>query len=160
MDEQMAKELEFLTEEGEKAVYNRGFARDVVFKFVFEYEVLGEEVLQRLEWIKQTPFQKRDKDYITSSVQGIVQHIKEIDETIEQYSENWNIRRLSKVAMAAIRVGVYEMKYADDIPPRVSLNECINLAKKYDVPASGKFVNGILANLYQETEEPKSEEAE
>lgn len=160
MDEQMAKELEFLTEEGEKAVYNRGFARDVVFKFVFEYEVLGEEVLQRLERIKQTPFQKRDKNYITSSVQGIVQHIKEIDETIEQYSENWNIRRLSKVAMAAIRVGVYEMKYADDIPPRVSLNECINLAKKYDVPASGKFVNGILANLYQETEEPKSEEAE
>jgi len=131
-----------------------------VFKFVFEYEVLGEDVLQRLGLIEQAPFQKRDKDYIKNSVEGIVQHIKEIDETIAQYSENWNIRRLSKVAMAAIRVGVYEMKYADDIPPRVSLNECINLAKKYDVPASGKFVNGILANLYQETEEPKTEEVE
>lgn len=44
---------------------------------------------------------------------------------LAQYSEKWDIRRLSKVAMAAIRVGVYEMKYIDDIPPRVSLNECI-----------------------------------
>lgn len=79
---------------------------------------------------------------------------------LAQYSEKWDIRRLSKVAMAAIRVGVYEMKYIDDIPPRVSLNECINLAKKYDVPASGKFVNGILANLYQAEEENKVTETE
>lgn len=160
MDEQMKKELEFLVEDGEKAVYNRGYARDVVFKFVFEYEVQGEEVLQRLDIVGQIPFQKRDKDYIIGSVQGIVQHIGEIDETIAQYSEKWDIRRLSKVAMAAIRVGVYEMKYIDDIPPRVSLNECINLAKKYDVPASGKFVNGILANLYQAEEENKVTETE
>lgn len=93
MDEQMKKELEFLVEDGEKAVYNRGYARDVVFKFVFEYEVLGEEVLQRLDIVGQIPFQKRDKDYIIGSVQGIVQHIGEIEEPLAQYSEKWDIRR-------------------------------------------------------------------
>ncbi len=160
MDEQMAKEIEFLTDKEEKTIYNRGFAREVVFRYIFEYDVQGEEVLQRLDIVEQVPFRKRDKDYITGSVRGIVQHIKEIDETIAQYSEKWNIHRLSKVAMAAIRVGVYEMTYLEDIPQRVSLNECINLAKKYDVPASGKFVNGILANLYQETDENKVKETE
>lgn len=158
MENRITNEIEFFAEDNEKTVYNRALARDIVFRYVFEYEVLGDEVLQRLESVEGLPFQMRDKTYIINSVRGIAERIETIDAMIAKYSDKWDIRRLSKVAMAAIRVGVYEMEYIEDIPARVTLNECINLAKKYDVPASGKFVNGILANLYQRTEESKEEQ--
>ncbi len=158
MEEQMAKAIELVGEEEEKEIYNRKLARDVVFKLVFEYEVQGEEMVQRLAVLEAYPFQKRDKDYISGSVKGIVQHIEQIDRMIAQYSQNWDIHRLSKVTIAAIRVGVYELLFLEDIPPRVTINECINLAKKYDVPASGKFVNGILANVYQKQEKTPVQE--
>ncbi len=154
----MEKAIELVGEEEEKRTYNRKLARDVVFKLTFEYEVQGEEIVQRLAVLDTYPFQKRDKDYISSCVKGIVQYIGKIDQIIAQYSQNWEIRRLSKVTIAAIRLGIYELLFLEDIPPRVTINECINLAKKYDVPASGKFVNGILANVFQQQEKKQMAE--
>lgn len=88
------------------------------------------------------------KKFIAESIDGIMEHISDIDELIEEYATNWPLEQMTLVDRNILRLGVYEMKYNDDIPPKVAINEAIELAKAYGGPTSGKFVNGILGAMY------------
>jgi N utilization substance protein B len=71
----------------------------------------------------------------------------EIDAWIERFSQNWKIRRMSRVDRNVLRVAVYELLYCHDIPPKVSINEAIDIAKRYGTEDSGAFINGILDSV-------------
>ena len=74
--------------------------------------------------------------------------LDEIDTEIEEYADNWPIDQMTLVDRNILRLGVYEMNHNEDIPPKVAINEAIELAKAYGGPSSGKFVNGILGAMY------------
>jgi len=76
----------------------------------------------------------------------------EVDEIIERLTQNWSRSRLSRVALAALRLGVTELKYCDDIPGGVSINECVELCKRFGEPSDASFVNGVLGALAREAE--------
>lgn len=80
-------------------------------------------------------------------VSGIIPVISEIDAIIERFSSNWKISRMGCVDRNAIRIAVYEFLYCDDIPPKVSINEAINMGKKFGTGESGAFINGILDSI-------------
>ena len=90
---------------------------------------------------------EKDMQYISQKAQKIIEKIDEIDAAINEVSEGWKTRRMGKVDLTLIRLAVYEMKYEDDIPVKVAINDAVELAKQYGTDESPAFVNGVLAKL-------------
>ncbi|MBI2436447.1 MAG: transcription antitermination factor NusB [Candidatus Magasanikbacteria bacterium] len=91
--------------------------------------------------------------FVRATVDGVISHQQEIDKTISDYAPHWPLDQMSLIDKNILRIGVYELKFnISEIPPRVAINEAIELAKTYGGPTSGKFVNGILGAMYKEME--------
>lgn len=87
-------------------------------------------------------------------IRGVLQHRDELDTRIKQYAENWDIQRMAVVDRNILRLAIFEMLHREDIPPIVSINEAIDIAKKFSTQDSGKFVNGILDKVKGELNRP------
>lgn len=129
--------------------------RDNVFKMLFRIEFHeAEEMPEQLALFEDeldTLFDgkqgQENREYLTNKCNDIFSHITELDEAINEVSSGWKTSRMSKVDLTIIRLAVYEMRYEEDIPVAVSINEAVELAKKYGTDNSASFVNGILAKL-------------
>ncbi|MDO4811612.1 MAG: transcription antitermination factor NusB [Eubacteriales bacterium] len=95
------------------------------------------------------PNEKQDR-YIRRLVSGVSEHAAELDTYIERYAKGWRFDRISLVASAIMRVAMFEMMYMPDIPHSVSINEAVEIAKKYEAPETVKFMNGILGSFLRE----------
>lgn len=87
-------------------------------------------------------------------VRGVIAHHPEIDALITKHADNWDIERMGNVDRNAMRIAVFEMLFRNDIPPVVSINEAVDLAKAYSSIDSGKFVNGILDRIRKDLDRP------
>jgi N utilization substance protein B len=87
-------------------------------------------------------------------IRGALEHRDEIDILIRKYTVNWELHRIAAVDRNVLRLAIYEMLHRDDIPPVVSINEAVDIAKKFSTPESGKFVNGILDKIKGEIMRP------
>ncbi|MBC2182072.1 transcription antitermination factor NusB [Listeria sp. FSL L7-0233] len=121
-------------------------AREKALQALFQIE-LNEMSLDQA--IKNIMEDEQD-DYMEKLVEGVMANKAEIDTVIEPNLDNWRMDRLSKVDLSLLRLSVYEIKYLDDVPNRVSLNESIEIAKIYSDEKSSKFINGVLANIAPE----------
>lgn len=131
--------------------------RESTFELLFEREFHAEESAEEI-FARST--ENRDIDavketYIKNSYFGVVEHQQEIDEMISEAANGWKVSRLSNATRSAIRLCVYEMKYCDDIPNTVSINEALELVKKFDDPKSRAFTNGVLNNIKNRIESEK-----
>lgn len=84
------------------------------------------------------------RTFAESLIRGVLERRNEIDEQIRKYAKNWDLHRMAVVDRNVLRLGIYEMLFRQDIPPVVSINEAVDIAKKFSTEDSGKFVNGIL----------------
>ncbi|CAN2039704.1 Transcription antitermination protein NusB [Candidatus Magnetomoraceae bacterium gMMP-15] len=89
--------------------------------------------------------------------QGVINALPEIDAEIERFSKNWQINRMSLVDRNILRIAAFELMYCDDIPPKVSINEAIEIGKKFGTEESGSFINGILDSIRISLEETKND---
>ena len=87
-------------------------------------------------------------------IRGVLEHRDAIDERIKKHAKNWEFHRIAAVDRNVMRLAIYEMLYRDDIPPVVSINEAVDIAKKFSTQDSGKFVNGILDKVRGEILRP------
>lgn len=90
------------------------------------------------------------KDFTTAIVKGVAENLKLIDTKISLYAANWKLERMAVVDRNIMRLGCFELLFRDDIPPKVSINEAVELAKKYSGVEAGKFVNAILDKIKSE----------
>ena len=88
--------------------------------------------------------------YINALVNGVRDHREELDELISRYAQGWKLSRISRTALAVLRVALYEILYMPDIPDAASINEAVELAKGYDEPETVRFINGILGSFMRE----------
>lgn len=88
-------------------------------------------------------------DFARVLANGVREHCEELDHMIQQAAVNWQVSRMPFVDRAALRMGAFELLHLFDIPPRVSINEAVELAKKYSTEKSGSFVNGVLDKIFQ-----------
>ena len=95
----------------------------------------------------QAEWDAEDGEYISRKAADIVAHLPQIDEAINEVAEGWKTVRMAKVDLTLIRLAVYEMRYEEDIPVGVAINEAVELAKRYGTDDSFSFVNGVLARL-------------
>ena len=87
-------------------------------------------------------------------IRGVIDHRDAIDEHIKKHTKNWDVHRIAAVDRNVMRLAIFEMLYRDDIPPVVSINEAVDIAKKFSTQDSGKFVNGILDKVRSEILRP------
>lgn len=128
--------------------------REATFELLFEREFRPQESAEEIFALST---ENRDIDavkekYIKNTYFGVVEHEAEIDALITEASNGWKVSRLSKTTRSVIRLCVYEMMYCEDIPHTVSINEALELVKKYDEPKSRAFTNGVLNNIKEKLE--------
>ena len=123
--------------------------REQVFKMLFRVEFHDAEEMkeQAVLFDEEESCSEKDKEYITKKFENIVEMITEIDAAVNEVAKGWKTTRMGKVDLTIIRLAVYEMKYEEDIPVKVAINEAVELAKQYGADDSPAFVNGILAKL-------------
>ncbi|MCK4525715.1 MAG: transcription antitermination factor NusB [Candidatus Andersenbacteria bacterium] len=99
-------------------------------------------------------------DFISDTINGIFKHLKNIDSTIQRLAPEWPIDQVTIVDRNILRIGIYELLFSkrNDVPPKVAINEAIELGKSFGGNSSGKFVNGVLGSLYKEIEEKNKKE--
>ena len=124
-------------------------AREEAFILVFEKEFNDNTVEEILETAKEVRDLIPD-EYISTVFSGVFEHLEELDGIISDKSVGWKIGRISKTALGILRLAIFEMKYLDDIPVSVSINEAVELCKKYATGDDASFVNGILSSVAQE----------
>jgi N utilization substance protein B len=96
------------------------------------------------------PVAEESEPFFSRLVEGVIDHMSEIDPLIRRHSENWRLERMSRVDRAILRLAVFELRYCRDIPPRVAINEAIELGKLFGTEESGAFINGILDSILAE----------
>ena len=124
--------------------------REQVFKMLFGVEFHdASEMPEQMAVYEEAEeaWDVADGEYITKKCNDIVAHLDEIDAAINEVAEGWKTSRMGKVDLTLIRLAVYEMKYEDDMPVGVAINEAVELAKKYGTDDSPSFVNGVLGKL-------------
>jgi N utilization substance protein B len=90
---------------------------------------------------------ERQMEYINRMVRGIGEHNAELDGYVDKYSQGWQFHRISRLAVAIMKTAMYELLYMPDIPTGVSINEAVELAKKYEEPDTVPFINGVLGSF-------------
>ncbi len=128
-------------------------ARDNAFKCVYQIEFLNENKEEKINDILNECYEENEnieeeKEYISSSIKGVIKNIDSIDKLILDKLKNWSIDRIAKVDLAILRLASYELLYTE-IPVKVVANEAVELAKTYGNDDSSSFVNGVIAKIIE-----------
>ncbi|HUX35893.1 MAG TPA: transcription antitermination factor NusB [Candidatus Paceibacterota bacterium] len=135
----------------------RHLVRSVVLQSLYEWDFYHRkkdvtEILER----NLTEFAPGidEPDFAWRILKGIVEHLDKIDKIIEKAAPEWPLEKIAMVERNVLRIGLYELLYADreEVPPKVAINEAIEVAKNYGGPNSVKFINGVLGTVYREME--------
>ncbi len=121
-------------------------SRELAFVLLFEKSFTEESVEAILENAQEARELMEDSFALTLA-KGAVEHVEEIDTIISEHSHKWNKTRLSRVALAIMRLAIFEIRWMDDIPVSVSINEAVELAKVYGGESDASFINGVLGGI-------------
>ena len=125
--------------------------REQIFKLLFRVEFnKKEDMPEQLQLFfeeAEKPVSEEDRLYISDKYEKIMDKLSQIDELLNEKAQKWSTDRMGKVELTILRLAVYEIRYDEDIPTSVAINEAVELAKKFGQKESGSFVNGILARF-------------
>ncbi len=126
----------------------RKYARESTMKLLYQMEVNSDFTEDAIQiFFENYTFDNGEKLYIEMAVETIIENLANIDFHIKNNIEGWEINRLAKVDLSILRIAIYEMLYRKDIPVQVSINEAIEISKKYSTDESSKFINGVLGGF-------------
>lgn len=146
---------------------SRHLSRSIVMQSLYEWDFYGKKALdagdvsekekESLEVVIERNIKDfgpglEDLDFVRTLAQGVKKHIKDLDTIIEKAAPEWPISQIPLIDRNVLRIGLYELLYAnkEEVPPKVAINESIELAKTFSGRISGKFVNGVLGTVYRQ----------
>ena len=146
---------------------SRHLSRSIAMQSLYEWDFYGAES-EKLKGIVERNIQEfgpglEDKTFVWQLIAGVVQHLPEINKIIEKAAPEWPLNQITITDRNVLRIGLYELLYAnkEEVPPKVAINEAIELAKTFGGESSGKFINGVLGTVFKEMpESAKGAEAE
>lgn len=139
---------------------SRHLSRSVAMQTLYEWDFRGKpmDMLDDMITYNTDEFAPgvEDADFIKRLVHSVIEKITELDTVIQKAAPQWPIEQIAAVDRAVLRVGLYELLFGnrDEVPPKVAINEAIELAKSFGGDSSGRFVNGVLGTVYREIGEP------
>ncbi|SDI96228.1 NusB antitermination factor [Salimicrobium halophilum] len=122
----------------------RRLAREKAFQTLFQMITTDLNQQAAMDYVLE---EEENDPFLIQLVEGVTTHQKELDEWVAEHLENWSLERLPKVEKTVLRIAVFELKYEEDTPTQVAINEAVELAKTFGDEASGKFVNGVLSKM-------------
>ena len=126
-------------------------SREFALQVLYQLEITKQGALQAMVQLRENFSPEEGEDeFAKRIVLGVTEHRQEIDRLIEERSENWRLNRMTIIDRNILRIAIFELSYCDDIPPKVTLNEAIDLGKRYGTEESGSFINGILDRIQNE----------
>ncbi len=139
-------------------------ARELALQFLYQLDLRGRALMEEVdETIYAAESDAETREFALTLIRGTTEHRTSIDETIQGVAQNWNIARMAVVDRNVLRLATYELLHCNDVPPKVAINEAIELGKRYSTQNSGAFINGILDKIMNrakivasDTEEPKA----
>ncbi|MEK7094285.1 MAG: transcription antitermination factor NusB [Patescibacteria group bacterium] len=138
----------------------RHLLRAVILQTLYEWDFYGgkkdiTEILDRN--MKDFAPDVDEPEFAWKILKGVAEHFKDIDAKIEEVAPEWPLARIAVIDRNILRLGLYELMYAnpEEVPPKVAINEAIELAKNYGGPNAGRFINGVLGTVYKKNQEPK-----
>ena len=138
---------------------NRHLLRTVVMQTLYEWDFYKKDSKRIDDFIKQNmqEFVKSQDgvEFVKEEIEGVIKEIENIDKVIEQAAPDWPLDQIAMVDRNVLRLGVYELLFAEDIPPKVAINEAIELGKSFGGKSSGKFINGVLGGIYKNMPQEK-----
>lgn len=145
---------------------SRHLSRSIVMQSLYEWDFYGKKsggldaIVDRN--VKDFGPGLEDLKFVHELAKGVVKHIAEIDNIIEKAAPEWPIAQISIIDRNVLRIGLFELLYAnkEEVPPKVAINEAIELAKTFSGQTSGKFVNGVLGTVYKQLEEADNKKQE
>lgn len=143
---------------------SRHLARSIALQSLFEWDFHGKDPATLDVVITRNkkefgPGIEEEYGFVDRLVQGTIEHLSKIDAIIAKAAPEWPIEQITAVDRAILRLGLYELLFGkrDEVPPKVAINEAIELAKSFGGESSGRFVNGVLGTVYREIGEPGKE---
>lgn len=136
----------------------RRLSRELALQFLYQFDTSSEFSISKkidfdeeihLFWSTQDDpgFDSEVKKFMVILCKGVCENIDGVDRIITNYSDNWKLKRMAKIDRNILRIAVYEMLYLSDIPPAVTINEAIEVAKRFGTKESGSFINGVLDRI-------------
>ena len=149
----------------------RTTARAAVMQMIFEslaggeggeetlqmvYEALRKDGVPGVDEVRANEPGEADRAYISRVLDGVLDHLDELDAAIAENSRGWSIERMPKVDLTILRLAAWEILYEKDVPGSVAISEAVNLAGRYSEPAGGRFINGVLGAILRKKEAQES----
>ena len=130
---------------------NRRFSRELVIQFLYFTEMNKGEIDSQLKsfW-ENNPCQEDVQSFTEDILNDIFDHKKEIDARLEKYSDNWTLSRMAVIDRNLLRMAASELMYSKMVPPKVAIDEAVEIAKKYGTEDSPNFINGVLDRILKE----------
>ncbi len=135
---------------------SRHLSRSIAMQSLYEWDFMGRD-FQSLDKILERNIKEfgpglEDTEFIRQLANGVAENIDKIDEIIEKAAPEWPLEQINIVDRNVLRIGLYELLYSnkEEVPPKVAINEAIELAKMFGGESSGKFINGVLGTVYKE----------
>ena len=144
---------------------SRHLSRSVAMQSLYEWDFRGKKMEELPEIvsrnIKEFASGLEETDFIHQLIDGVIKRLTELDKIIEKAAPQWPLAQVAVVDRNVLRLGLYELLFGnrDEVPPKVAINESIELAKSFGGESSGKFVNGVLGTVYREIGEPGKDDA-
>jgi len=126
---------------------SRRTAREKAFKMLFAIDIGDNTIEEASEIVMYLMKNESHKLFILSVVRGVLENLSKINELINKYSDDWSVNRMASTDRNILRLAIYEILYCQDIPVSVSINEAVEIAKKYGDEQSYKFINGLLGAI-------------
>lgn len=142
---------------------NRHLSRTIAMQSLFEWDFNGK--ISNISNIIERDFSDfapdfDDQGFAISLAEGVIENIELVDSYIKKYATEWPIDQINSVDRNVLRLGIYELAIATEVPPKVAINEAIEVAKNFGGEASGKFINGVLGSVYADMPEEEKNRRE
>jgi N utilization substance protein B len=126
-------------------------SRESALRVLYQLNITKQDAAAALTQFQENFFPEEEvDDFLKRLVLGVTEHCSELDRLIERYSENWRLDRIDMIERNLLRMALFELLYCEEIPPKVTINEAIDLGKRYGSEESGSFINGLLDRIQNE----------
>ena len=142
---------------------SRHLARSIALQSLYEWDFFKggkknyKEIIKKN--IEENSTEVKDKEFVYSLVKGVIENKKELNKIICAAAPEWPLDKITTIDRNVLRIGLYELIYGEkeEVPPKVAINEAIELAKQFGGSSSGRFINGVLGTVYKEIEGEKTD---
>lgn len=139
----------------------RSRGRELALQLLYQLDLRGDDLFEQAEeFLRQEETDRESREFAEKLLRGVHEHREELDQTIRAVAQNWEISRMAVIDRNVLRLATHELLHCKDIPPKVAINEAIELGKRYSTQNSGAFINGILDKIKSRTEGAASIKAE